>query len=182
MLQPYGALDKETASKNYSQQAAELTHAGVDLLLIETQFDIAEAAIAVEAAKLVSELPIICSFSFDRGIKTMMGVNPSKFAEAIAPMGVAALGANCGKSLEDNLNVLIELASVTDLPVWFKPNAGLPEVDGSGQAVYDVTPAQMAGNVKSWIEHGARIIGGCCGTSPEHLRAIKLALESVSTG
>lgn len=182
MLQPYGALTEATARKNYQQQAAELTTAGVDLLLIETQFDITEATLAVVAAKSVSDLPIICSFSFDRGTKTMMGVSPSKFAEAIAPLGVAAMGINCGKSLDDNLNVLKELSNITELPIWFKPNAGLPKVDDSGHAAYDVTPEQMAQNISSWIENGARIIGGCCGTSPEHLHALKLALESHIAG
>ena len=182
MLQPYGTLDAETARKNYMQQAAELTTAGVDLLLIETQFDIAEATLAVEAAKSVSDLPVICSFSFDRGTKTMMGVSPTKFAEAIAPLGAAALGINCGKSLEDNLNALKELSSVTELPIWFKPNAGLPKMDDHGHAVYDVAPEQMAAHLSSWIENGARIIGGCCGTSPEHLRALHLVLESYKAG
>lgn len=182
MLQPYGALNEATARKNYRQQAAELSMGGVDFLLIETQFDIAEAILAIEAAKSVSDLPIICSFSFDRGTKTMMGVSPSRFVESIAPMGVAALGINCGKSLDDNLNVLKELSNVTELPIWFKPNAGLPKVDDCGHAAYDVTPDQMARNVSSWIEYGARIIGGCCGTSPEHLHALKLALESYFDG
>jgi 5-methyltetrahydrofolate--homocysteine methyltransferase len=176
MMKPLGTLDEETAERNYRQQAQVLSEAGVDLLLIETQYDIAEAAFAVKAAMSVSQLPIICSFSFDRGTKTMMGVSPAMFAEAIAPMGVAALGINCGKSLEDNLNSLKELSSVTDLPIWFKPNAGLPVIDADGHASYNVSPDEMAGHVSQWIESGARIIGGCCGTSPQHVAAIHRAL------
>lgn len=176
MMKPLGTLDEETAERNYRQQAQTLSEAGVDLLLIETQYDIAEAAIAVKAALSVSRLPVICSFSFDRGTKTMMGVSPSQFAESIAPLGVAALGINCGKSLEDNLNALKELASETKLPIWFKPNAGLPTIDAEGHVSYDVSPEEMASHVHEWIENGARIIGGCCGTSPEHLGAIHKAL------
>jgi 5-methyltetrahydrofolate--homocysteine methyltransferase len=176
MMKPLGTLDEETAERNYRQQAQTLSEAGVDLLLIETQYDIAEATLAVKAAKTVSKLPIICSFSFDRGTKTMMGVGPVQFAEAIAPLGVAALGINCGKSLEDNLKALKELASATDLPIWFKPNAGLPVIDEEGHASYDVSPEEMASHVHEWIKNGARIIGGCCGTSPEHLGAIHKAL------
>lgn len=176
MMKPLGTLDEETAATNYRQQAQTLSDAGADLLLIETQFDLAEAIIAVKAAGSVSQLPIICSFSFDRGTKTMMGVSPVQFAEAIAPLGVAALGINCGKSLEDNLNALKELASVANLPIWYKPNAGLPVIDAEGHAAYDVGPEEMANHLDQWIENGARIIGGCCGTTPQHVRAIHEAL------
>lgn len=176
MMKPLGTLDEETAERNYRQQAQTLSEAGVDLLLIETQYDIAEATIAVKAAKKVSNLPVICSFSFDRGTKTMMGVNPTQFVKAIAPLGVAALGINCGKSLEDNLDTLKELAGETELPIWFKPNAGLPAIDAEGHASYDVSPEEMASHVHQWIESGAQIIGGCCGTSPQHVDAIHKAL------
>jgi len=176
MMKPLGSLDEGTAERNYRQQAKTLSEAGADLLLIETQFDIAEAIIAVKAARTVSQLPVICSFSFDRGTKTMMGVSPTKFAEAIEILGVAALGINCGKSLEDNLTVLKELANATQLPIWFKPNAGLPVIDTEGNAAYNVNPAEMASYVSDWITNSARIIGGCCGTSPEHVSALHTAL------
>ena len=180
MMKPLGTLDEETAEWNYRQQAQTLSEAGVNLLLIETQYDITEAAIAVKAAISVSQLPVICSFSFDRGTKTMMGISPTQFAKAIAPLGVEALGINCGKSLEDNLNALKELTSVTELPIWFKPNAGLPVINAEGIASYDVSPEEMAGHVHQWIENGARIIGGCCGTSPQHLSAIHNAILAKS--
>jgi 5-methyltetrahydrofolate--homocysteine methyltransferase len=178
MMKPLGTLDEETVENNYRQQAQELSDAGVDLLLIETQFDIAEASTAVKAARSASELPIICSFSFDRGTRTMMGVDPNQFAEKIMPLGVAALGINCGKSLEDNLEALNELSQVTYLPIWFKPNAGLPKIDAEGNTSYDVSPEDMASHVSKWIENGARIIGGCCGTTPQHLKAIHDALAA----
>ena len=102
----------------------------------------------------------------------MMGVSPAKFAQSIGKSGVTALGINCGKSLDDNLNALKELADATDLPIWFKPNAGLPKLTDDGKPFYDVTPEIMASRVESWIESGAKIIGGCCGTTPAHLKAI----------
>jgi 5-methyltetrahydrofolate--homocysteine methyltransferase len=172
MLKPLGPLDAKDAEIYYRDQANVLVESNVDILLIETQFDLAEALIGVNAALSAGNLPVICSFSFDRGTKTMMGVSPSKFAQEIGKTGVASLGINCGKSLEDNLNALKELADATDLPVWFKPNAGLPKLTNDGKPVYDVTPEIMASHVESWIESGARIIGGCCGTSPDHLSAI----------
>ncbi len=102
----------------------------------------------------------------------MMGVSPSSFAREVEGLGLSAIGINCGKNLDDNINALKELSNATAIPIWFKPNAGLPRLDESSEPSYDITPAQMAENVTSWIEAGARIIGGCCGTTPEHLRAI----------
>ena len=172
MMKPLGPLDEKDALIFYRDQANTLVESGVDILVVETQFDLAEASIGVSAALASCNLPVICSFSFDRGTKTMMGVSPAKFALALGKSGVAALGINCGKSLEDNLNALKELADATDLPIWFKPNAGLPKLTDDGKPFYDVTPELMASHVESWIESGAKIIGGCCGTTPAHLKAI----------
>ncbi len=172
MLKPLGPLEEKDAESYYRDQAKTLAESGVDLLVIETQFDLTEASIGVNGALSSSSLPVICSFSFDRGTKTMMGVSPAKFAQTIGKSGVIALGINCGKSLEDNLNALRELAEATDLPIWFKPNAGLPKLTDDGKPFYDVTPEKMASQVESWIDSGAKMIGGCCGTTPAHLRAI----------
>ena len=181
MMKPLGTLDTNTAENNYRQQAEVLSKSGADILLIETQFDLTESVIAVRAALSVSGLPVICSFSFDRGIKTMMGVSPTKFAQEFNGLGVTALGINCGKSLEDNLYSLKELSDATQLPIWFKPNAGLPKLNAEGHPGYDVSPEEMASYVGTWIENGARIIGGCCGTTPEHLKSIKSAVQSITS-
>ncbi len=177
MLKPLGLLDEADAQRAYREQAEVLSAAGVNLLVVETQFDLAEAQAAVRGVKTASSLPLIVSFSFDRGTRTMMGVSPAKFAQAMHGQGLAALGINCGKSLEDNLSALRELANATDLPIWFKPNAGLPQLDETGLPVYDVTPQMMAGQVPAWAQAGARIMGGCCGTSPDHLKAIATQVE-----
>jgi 5-methyltetrahydrofolate--homocysteine methyltransferase len=172
MLKPLGLLDEADAETAYREQAEALAAAGVDLLVVETQFDLAEALAAVRGVKTACSLPLIVSFSYDRGTRTMMGVSPAKFAQAMRGMGLAAVGINCGKSLEDNLTALKELADASDLPIWFKPNAGLPRLDENGRPIYDVTPEDMASRVAEWAGAGARIIGGCCGTSPAHLKAI----------
>lgn len=172
MLKPLGLLDEADAETAYCEQAEALAEAGVDLLVVETQFDLTEALAAVRGVKTATSLPLIVSFSYDRGTRTMMGVSPVKFAQSMRGMGLAALGINCGKSLEDNLNALKELADATDLPIWFKPNAGLPRLDENNLPVYDVTPDMMAAQVETWAKAGARIMGGCCGTSPAHLKAI----------
>ncbi len=172
MLKPLGLLEIDDAKKIYADQAQALDKAGVDFLLIETQFDINEATAAIQGTQSVSDLPVICSFSYDRGVKTMMGTSPTKMAEAFNNMNLTALGINCGKSLQDNLACLQELKKATDLPIWFKPNAGLPNVDESGNAVYSTTPEDMGNKAAEWVAEGAVIIGGCCGTSPAHLAAM----------
>jgi 5-methyltetrahydrofolate--homocysteine methyltransferase len=177
MLKPYGDLEIETANNNYKEQALALDQAGIDFFLVESQFDLNEVKIALESIQQVSTLPIVCSFSYDRGTRTMMGVKPSQTATELTGFGLTAIGINCGKSLEDNLSSLIQLKQATQLPIWFKPNAGLPKLDDSGKPVYDITPEDMGNQVHKWIDAGANIIGGCCGTSPAHLKSIAEALK-----
>ncbi len=172
MLKPFGTIDIMKAESYYAKQAAALCAVGVDIIVIETQFDLNEAKAAISGVKSSCQQALICSFSFDRGVKTMMGVSPSSFAREVEDLGLSAIGINCGKSLDDNFNALKELVNATDIPIWFKPNAGLPHLDDFGKPTYDITPEQMAENAAAWIETGARIIGGCCGTTPEHLKAI----------
>ena len=172
MLKPMGLLEPEEAEEHYRAQADILADSGADLIVIETQFDIQEASAAVRGALAAADIAVVCFFSYDRGTRTMMGVKPQDAAEAMNGSGICALGINCGKSLDDNFKVLNELARVTTLPIWFKPNAGLPRVSASGVTEYDIDPHSMAAGVNDWIAAGARVIGGCCGTSPAHLKAI----------
>jgi 5-methyltetrahydrofolate--homocysteine methyltransferase len=172
LLKPLGPLEPDDALAAYSEQARILTDAGVDLLVIETQFDLAEAEAAVQGVRSASSLPLVCSFSYDRGTRTMMGVRPAQAGKQLTEWGVDVVGINCGRSLDENLKALQELRAATDLPVWFKPNAGLPELDAQGQPTYSVTPEEMGSCASAWMAAGAQIVGGCCGTSPEHLREI----------
>jgi 5-methyltetrahydrofolate--homocysteine methyltransferase len=176
LLEPYGALTREEAMEAFAEQAAALSE-GVDLLLLETFFDLEEAKAAVEGIKQVSEKPLVVSFSFDQGTRTMMGLTPTQVVRAITPLGVAAIGANCGKSLEDMEKIASEMASEKGrTPLWIKPNAGLPRMEGD-HGVYDTTPQTMAEYARRFVEFGTQIMGGCCGTSPEHLRAIAGAVR-----
>src|SRR3990170_8472078 len=159
MLDPYGPLAEADAEAAFAEQARFLAAGGVDLIVIETQFDLGEATAAVRGVRSVCDLPLVCSFSYDRGTRTMMGVSPARSARALNDSGVDLLGINCGRSLVDNLKALRELRDATALPIWFKPNAGLPVVDGSGNGVYQTTPQQMAENVTDWIAAGAQVIG-----------------------
>lgn len=175
MIEPYGTLTADAAEAAFAEQANWLAESGVDLIVVETQFDLGEALAAVRGVRSVTSLPLVCSFSYDRGTKTMMGLSPSKAAKALIDSGIDLIGINCGRSLEDNLKALQELQDVTSLPVWFKPNAGLPVVNEQGASVYQTTPQQMAESVAAWVAAGAQVIGGCCGTSPEHLAALARA-------
>ena len=161
----------------FTAQAQALSAAGVDLLVIETQFDLAEARAAIKGVRSVSDLPLVVSFSYDRGTRTMMGVRPASMAAELADLGVDVFGINCGRSLEDNVKVLGELRSATILPIWFKPNAGLPVLDEEANPTYTISPEQMGEQARSWIAAGAQIVGGCCGTSPAHLAAIAKAVK-----
>jgi 5-methyltetrahydrofolate--homocysteine methyltransferase len=170
LIKPYGPMSEEEAVQTFAEQAQLLTRA-------ETQFDLGEAKAAVQGVRSVSSLPLVVSFSYDRGTRTMMGVKPARMAAELQAMEVDVLGINCGNSLEDNLKALIELRAATTLPIWFKPNAGLPVVDEDGNPSYTISPEQMGEAVSEWIKAGAQIVGGCCGTSPEHLRAIARAAK-----
>ena len=177
LLEPLGPLTRDDAVKAYADQARWLAEGGADLLVIETQFDLAEAAAAVEGARSTTHLPLVCSFSFDMGRRTMMGVQPAQMAQEFTALGVDVIGVNCGRSLEENLVVLKAVRAATDRPVWFKPNAGLPRMGDDDTAIYDVTPAMMGEAAAQWLAAGAQIIGGCCGTTPEHLREIARAAK-----
>lgn len=172
LMEPLGDLTAAAAAGAYREQAAALSGAGVDLLLLETFFALDEALAAIEGIRQASALPLVVSFSFDQGTRTMMGLSPTRMVEAIRPLGVAALGANCGRSLADMERVVAELAGLhAGIPLWIKPNAGLPRMVGD-IARYDTGPEEMAACARRFIEAGARVIGGCCGTSPEHIRCL----------
>lgn len=172
LLKPYGPLEDTEVIESYAQQARAITEAGADLIVIETQFDLAEIKAAIQGVRQHSELPLVVSLSYDRGRRTMMGVSPTQAAKELESLPFEIFGINCGRSLEENLQNLVELKQVTNKPIWFKPNAGLPHLDASGKTSYDVTPEAMGALVPSWLEAGAQIVGGCCGTSPDHLAAI----------
>ena len=173
MMAPYGTLSEAEVYEIYQEQAKYLLEASVDLLVVETQFDINEALTAIKAIREISDIALVCSFSYDRGTRTMMGLRPTQVAEELNETDVFAIGINCGKGLEENIEVLETLKPLTDKAIWFKPNAGAPEMREDASVHYHISPEDMGKSAKSWVEKGASFIGGCCGTSPEHLAAIK---------
>ncbi len=178
LLKPYGPVTSEEARAAFAEQARALSEGGVDFLLIETHFAFEEATAAFEGARSMTDLPVVVSFSFDRGTRTMMGVKPADVVKRYKQLGAALVGANCGTTLE-NMETVIREYSVTEpgFPLWAKPNAGMPRNEG-GQAVYDVTPEQMAEFARKYVDLGACVVGGCCGSTPAHIAAIAEAMKS----
>jgi len=173
---PLGPLTRELAVATFAEQARSLAEGGVDLLVIETFFSLDEGLWAVEAVQSMSDLPLVVSYSFDQGTRTMMGLRPAEVVEAFAPLGVVAVGANCGKSLADTDLIVDELlGAAADLPLWVKPNAGVPRIVGD-TVVYDADPATHAAHLASYAAKGARVVGGCCGSTPAHIAAVAAAL------
>jgi 5-methyltetrahydrofolate--homocysteine methyltransferase len=171
LTEPLGPLTRALAVATYAEQARALADGGVDLLVLETFFSLDEGLWALEGITSVSDLPLVVSYSFDQGTKTMMGLTPTQVVEAFAPLGVAAIGANCGKSLDDTDRIVEGLLAAADgLPLWVKPNAGVPRMVRDA-VVYDAGPDDLARHLAAYAAQGARIVGGCCGSTPEHIAA-----------
>ena len=171
-----GEIGEEQASAAFAAQAEALANAGADALLLETMSDIAEARLAVAAANR-TRLPVIISFAFDTGKnrdRTMMGATPEAVAAAMAESGAAAVGANCGIGVEQAVAICGRLRAACDLPVWIKPNAGLPKIDGASVR-YDTSPEFFASHYAALRDAGASFLGGCCGSTPDFIRALVAA-------
>ena len=177
MMAPVGSLTYETAFEYYREQAQALAEGGVDCIYIETMNDLTEARAAVAGAQQACDLPVFCTFSFDTHGRTNMGVGPVQAAESMAQLGVQAIGANCGHAPEDLLEILPEMRKTAPGAYLIaKPNAGVPRMV-KRQAVYDADPERMAGLARQFVELDARIVGACCGSSPEHISAIAKAVR-----
>jgi 5-methyltetrahydrofolate--homocysteine methyltransferase len=172
LMKPYGPLSPDEACATFTEQIQGLVEGGVDLLVIETMFAFNEADAAFKGARAVTDLPIVVSFSYDRGVRTMMGVKPAEMIKRYKGMGATLVGANCGTSLENMEKVVQEYAAAEPgFPLWIKPNAGLPRML-DGDTIFDVTPEQMGEFSRKYVALGARVVGGCCGNTPEHIAAI----------
>ncbi|MBZ0256577.1 homocysteine S-methyltransferase family protein [bacterium] len=169
-----GQTSEEELQTSFEEQAQALAEGGADALVIETMSDPNEAHIAIEAAKKTG-LPVIACMVFDTGKnkdRTMMGTSPEEAAELLCNAGADAVGANCGQGIEGFIEICRRMKSACDVPIWIKANAGLPELV-NGEAVYKTTPQEFAQSVGALVDAGASFIGGCCGTSPDYIRAVR---------
>jgi len=175
MLEPYGDLAREAALKAFQEQAGILAEGGVDGLIIETMFDLKEALCALEACKAATDLPVVVSMAFsttDNGGRTIMGNAARDCAQALSEAGASAVGANCGDLDPFQMAEIVSMMrDATSLPVLVQPNAGKPRLVEK-ETVFDMSPPDFAEGVYQCVEAGARLVGGCCGTSPSHIRAL----------
>jgi 5-methyltetrahydrofolate--homocysteine methyltransferase len=184
MYMPLGELTMTEGTAAYAEQAKALAEGGVDVLWIETIYSFEELTAAVTGARATG-LPVVCTMSFDTAGRTMMGITPAQFVEAahkLSPRPMA-LGGNCGIGPSELLAVLVNLrqAANSDDVLVAKSNCGVPEfVDG--EIAYQGTPELMADYARMSLDAGARIVGGCCGTTPAHIRVMRAALEAHTPG
>jgi 5-methyltetrahydrofolate--homocysteine methyltransferase len=178
MMAPIGSLTYEAAVDMFAEQAQALAAGSADCIYIETMSDLNEAKAAVEGAQQACDLPVFCTFSFDAHGRTSMGISPTQAAQGMAELGVPAIGANCGHAPEEVLDILPQMrGAAPGAYLIAKPNAGVPRMV-KRQVVYDGTPERMADLALRYVELGARIVGTCCGSSPEHIAAIREAMTS----
>ncbi len=172
---PLGDVEPRDIIAAYREQIRGLLEGGIDLIFIETQFDLAEARAAVVAARMECSLPIMVSMTFEEGV-SLTGSTPEIFVETMQNLGVVALGTNCSAGPEQMVPVIEALLRYADIPVLVEPNAGLPELV-DGETVFRLDPEAFSQKTAAFAHSGVQILGGCCGTRPEHIAALKRALE-----
>jgi 5-methyltetrahydrofolate--homocysteine methyltransferase len=178
LMAPLGTMDAAEAQAIFEEQLTGLRDGGIDVVLIETMSDLAEAQAAVAAARaVVPELPIIATMSFDTNLRTMMGVRPAEAVTALAAAGVDAVGANCGRGPEEMEAIAAQMAAARPDGVLLvaQSNAGLPQVVGD-HFEYDASPADIARHAEVLRDLGIDLVGGCCGSTPAHIAAVTQAL------
>jgi 5-methyltetrahydrofolate--homocysteine methyltransferase len=177
ILFPLGTRQPEEVRDGFAEQAAALAEGGVDFFLIETMSALDEVTAAVEGIKSVSDLPIAATMTFDTKFRTMMGVKPAQAVEALYDLGVAVLGANCGNGPDEIERIVTEMNAVKPQGVYIiaQSNAGLPKWENR-QVHYDGTPEVMADYAVKMRALGVNVLGACCGSTPEHIRAMREAL------
>ncbi len=180
LIEPVGELTFQEAQQAFAEQAAGLEAGGVDLFWIETMSDLKEVQAAAAGIRSVSDLPISATMSFDTHGHTMMGVSPARAVEELGQLDLALVGANCGTGSDELIEAVAAMQEADpDLPLVAKANAGIPQVV-DGEVVYNGTPALMADYAREVHRQGAALIGACCGSTPEHIRAMADALEKTA--
>ena len=185
LLEPYGTVSEAEALEVFTEQARALVAAGPDAIIIETMMSLEELLLAAQAVRAVDgRIPLIASMAYDKlatgGYATMMGVTPETHAVQAVAAGADVVACNCGASLSiaDHAAIVTRFRKACDQPLMSQPNAGKPEVQG-GQVVYPESPESMADQAPRLLDAGARVIGGCCGTTPEHIAAMRRRLDAI---
>lgn len=172
MMAPAGDLSYETAFETYREQIRILAGAGVDFIVAETMINIEETLAAIDAARDVCSLPILCSMTVEADGSIFSGGNALEAAVALEAAGASAVGLNCSVGPDQLCAIIRNIHEAVSIPVIAKPNAGMPFIDDMGNAHYSMSPEEFAGHMMTLVDCGATLIGGCCGTSPEYIRAV----------
>ena len=181
LLEPYGDTEPETLENAFERQISTLTKAGVDIICIETMTDLREATIAVKAVKNINpNIPVMISMTFDKipkGYYTIMGVSIEDAVNGLEDAGADIIGSNCGNGIDNMIDIATQIKMLSDRPILIQSNAGIPE-NNDGEIVYPESPTYFEDKTLELIEAGVSIIGGCCGTTPEHIKAIRKVVDS----
>jgi len=181
LLQPLGSIGESEMIEVFREQIQALLEGGIDGVAVETMSDLAEAKCALKAAREVGDLPVVTCATFDKGpagYATMMGVTPEHAASELQEAGADIVGSNCGLGIQNMLDIARLMRPATSRPLWIKSNAGKPELVG-GRTVFRDSPKDMAARVPELVEAGAQFIGGCCGTTANHIEAIAQAASNL---
>jgi 5-methyltetrahydrofolate--homocysteine methyltransferase len=179
-LKPQGEYEEGEFEESFAEQARGLADGGVDFLLVETQYDLREALCALRGARKSASVPVFVTMTFKpvpRGFFTIMGDGVSKCLETLAGEGVPAVGANCTIGSEEMADLVKSMRSATDLPIIAQANAGQPGADAQGRVVYSQTAEEYVAALPRMVRNGANIVGGCCGTTPDHIRLMADGLK-----
>jgi len=180
LLKPYGDTEAEEIYSSFERQMKALISAGVDAISIETMTDLTEATLAIKAAKAASpSTPVMAAMTFDlspKGFYTVMGISIKEAARGLEKAGAAVIGSNCGNGIENMIKIAQEFKKYSKLPIIIQSNAGIPEMRGD-KPTWPETPEFMAQKGKELVSLGVSIIGGCCGTTPEHIRAFRKMVD-----
>ena len=168
-----GGVSYDTLIEVYREQAQLLVDAGVDLIGLETMMGVTECSAAIEAIRSVCDLPVMCTLTLDAVGAAYFDGDAELAAQTLPALGADAIGVNCGQGPELYVSVIQRMRAHTDLPLIAKPNAGLPVIQSDGSAVYGMSPGKFAREMEKLKKAGAGILGGCCGTTPEHIRMLK---------
>jgi 5-methyltetrahydrofolate--homocysteine methyltransferase len=178
LLEPYGELPSNEVEAAFRTTARLLEKAGVDFFIVETMTDLNEALLAARAIREASDKPLVATMAFTRGakgVRTVMGTSPEQAAAGLEEAGASIIGTNCCSGMEEAAEIMKEILAATGLPTIAQPNAGLPIPEGD-KVIYPEPPEAMAEGMEHLLGIGVRIVGGCCGTTPEHLARMSLHL------
>lgn len=178
VLEPYGDADAQEVLSGFRRQVRGLIDGGVDGFIVETMMDFEELRLAVEAVRAECDLPVLASMTFNRtpdGYRTMWGLSAEDAATRMERLPVAGLGSNCGLAIDQFPGLIQAMSAAARKPILAEPNAGMPRLEGD-KTVFDQTPEMFAASAGDLLAAGATILGGCCGTTPAHIAAVRSAL------